>query len=50
MGQRMLREEVTAGDVSEVVSKWTGIPVTQLLAPERERLLRLPEVHRRDVS
>lgn len=51
MGQRMLREEVTAADIAEVAAKWTGIPVAQLLAPEREKLLHLPEaLHERVVG
>ncbi len=51
MGQRMLREEVTAADIAEVTAKWTGIPVAQLLAPEREKLLHLPEaLHQRVVG
>ena len=51
MGQRMLREEVTAADVAEVAARWTGIPVAQLLAPERAKLLGLPEaLHRRVVG
>lgn len=51
LGQRMLREEVTAADVAEVAAKWTGIPVTQLLAPERAKLLALPQaLHQRVVG
>ena len=42
-GGAMLREEVTEGDISEVVSKWTGIPVAKLLQSDRERLLALGE-------
>jgi ATP-dependent Clp protease ATP-binding subunit ClpB len=42
-GQRMLREEVGPDDVAQVISRWTGIPVTRLLETEREKLLRLPE-------
>jgi ATP-dependent Clp protease ATP-binding subunit ClpB len=37
----LLKEEVTEGEVSQVLSKWTGIPVTNLLEGEREKLLRL---------
>ena len=50
-GGVMLREEVTEADISEVVSKWTGIPVAKLLQSDRERLLRLEdEMHRRVVG
>jgi len=42
-GSAMLREEVTEFDISEVISKWTGIPVNQLLETEREKLLRLAD-------
>lgn len=38
----MLREEVTEADISEIIAKWTGIPVTKLVASEREKLLDLP--------
>jgi ATP-dependent Clp protease ATP-binding subunit ClpB len=41
--QRMLKEEVDAEDVAEVVSKWTGIPVTRMLEGEVERLLHMEE-------
>jgi ATP-dependent Clp protease ATP-binding subunit ClpB len=41
--QRMLKEEVDAEDVAEVVSKWTGIPVTRMLEGEVERLLRIED-------
>ncbi len=41
--QRMLKEEVDAEDVAEVVAKWTGIPVTRLLEGEVERLLRIED-------
>lgn len=45
---RMLKEEVTADDIAEVVARWTGIPVTRLVASEREKLLRLEELlHKR---
>ncbi|CAD7704818.1 unnamed protein product [Ostreobium quekettii] len=50
-GSRMLREEVTEEDISEVISKWTGIPVTKLLQSEKEKLLLLSEqLHRRVVG
>ena len=39
----MLKEEVTEEDVSQILSRWTGIPVTNLLEGEREKLLRLEE-------
>ncbi len=40
-GRSLLREEVTDDDISEIISKWTGIPITRLLASEKERLLNL---------
>jgi len=40
-GRTLLREQVTAGDIAEIVAKWTNIPVTQLLESERQKLLRL---------
>ncbi len=46
---RMLKEEVTEEEIAEVVSKWTGIPVTKLVESEREKLLRLDEILRRRV-
>lgn len=50
-GQRLLREEVTEQEIAEIVSRWTGIPVTRLMEGEREKLLRLDEVlHRRVVG
>jgi len=50
-GTRLLREEVTAEEVAEIVSRWTGIPVTRLVEGEREKLLRLDEIlHRRVVG
>ncbi len=50
-GGAMLREEVTENDISEVVSKWTGIPVAKLLQSDRDRLLRLAdEMHKRVVG
>lgn len=45
---RMLKEEVTADDIAGVVARWTGIPVTKLVASEREKLLHLEdELHKR---
>ncbi|KAK8652545.1 hypothetical protein V6N13_126576 [Hibiscus sabdariffa] len=50
-GKSMLREEVTGNDIAEVVSKWTGIPVSKLQESEREKLLHLEEVlHKRVVG
>ncbi|HEV7750014.1 MAG TPA: ATP-dependent chaperone ClpB [Baekduia sp.] len=43
-GTRLLREEVTADEIAEVVARWTGIPITRLVEGEREKLLRLDEV------
>ena len=48
---RLLKEEVTEEEIAEVVSGWTGIPVSRLVESEREKLLRLPEIlHRRVVG
>jgi len=50
-GTTLLREEVTDAEIAEIVSKWTGIPVTRLVEGEREKLLHLDEVlHRRVVG
>jgi ATP-dependent Clp protease ATP-binding subunit ClpB len=47
-GSRMLKEEVTADDIAGVVARWTGIPVTKLIASERAKLLHLEdELHKR---
>ncbi|MGZ3554848.1 MAG: AAA family ATPase, partial [Gemmatimonadaceae bacterium] len=40
-GARFLKEEVTAEDIAEIVSRWTGIPVTRMMEGERERLTKL---------
>ena len=49
--QRLLREEVTEDEIAEIVSKWTGIPVSRLVEGEREKLLKLEEtLHRRVVG
>jgi ATP-dependent Clp protease ATP-binding subunit ClpB len=49
--QRLLREEVTAEEIAEIVSMWTGIPVARLTEGEREKLLRLDELlHQRIVG
>ena len=45
----LLKEEVTEEEISQIVSKWTGIPVTQLVEGEREKLLRLEEELRKRV-
>ncbi len=50
-GEAMVREEVTADDIAEVVSRWTGIPVTRMMQSEREKLLHLEEeLHKRVVG
>jgi ATP-dependent Clp protease ATP-binding subunit ClpB len=50
-GLRLVREEVTADDIAEVVSRWTGIPVTRMMQSEREKLLHLEEeLHRRVIG
>ena len=47
----MVLEDVTADDIAEVVSRWTGIPVTRMLQSEREKLLHLEEeLHRRVIA
>ena len=49
--RQLLREEVTETEIAEVVSKWTGIPVSKLVESEKAKLLRLPEIlHRRVVG
>ncbi|MEJ5263294.1 MAG: ATP-dependent chaperone ClpB [Ignavibacterium sp.] len=49
--KKMLKEEVDAEDIAEIVSKWTGIPVSRMLESERSKLLRLEdELHRRVVG
>ncbi|SFM52815.1 ATP-dependent chaperone ClpB [Thermodesulforhabdus norvegica] len=49
--KKLLREEVTEEEIAEIVSRWTGIPVSRLVESEREKLLRLDEVlHRRVVG
>ena len=48
---QMIKEEVDAEDIAEVVSRWTGIPVTRMLASESEKLLKMEdELHRRVVG
>lgn len=49
--KRMLREEVDAEEIAEIVSRWTGIPVSRMLQSEREKLLALEEeLHKRVVG
>jgi ATP-dependent Clp protease ATP-binding subunit ClpB len=49
--KKMLKEEVDSEDIAEVVSKWTGIPVTKMLESERSKLLRLEnELHKRVIG
>jgi len=49
--KRMLKEEVDAEDIAEVVSKWTGIPVNKMLESERSKLIRLEdELHKRIIG
>ncbi len=44
----LLKEEVRPDDIADIVSRWTGIPVTKLIESERDKLLRLPEIlHKR---
>ena len=50
-GEAMVREEVTADDIAEVVSRWTGIPVTRMLQSEKDKLLHLEdELHKRVIG
>ncbi|MBR1463542.1 MAG: ATP-dependent chaperone ClpB [Prevotella sp.] len=50
-GSAMVREEVTADDIAEVVSRWTGIPVTRMMQSEKEKLLHLEEeLHKRVIG
>ena len=50
-GDSLVREEVTADDIAEVVSRWTGIPVTKMMQSEREKLLHLEdELHKRVIG
>lgn len=49
--KKLLREEVTEDEIADIVSRWTGIPVTRLLEGEREKLLKLDEIlHKRVVG
>ncbi len=50
-GDALIKEEVTPEDIADVVSRWTGIPVSKMLQNEREKLLRLEEeLHKRVVG
>jgi ATP-dependent Clp protease ATP-binding subunit ClpB len=50
-GSRLLREEVTEEEIADIVSRWTGIPVTRLVEGEREKLLKLDQLlHRRVIG
>ena len=50
-GDAMVKEEVTSDDIAEIVSRWTGIPVTKMQQSEREKLLHLEEeLHKRVVG
>mgnify|MGYP006269203915 CR=1 FL=1 len=49
--QRLLKEEVDAEDIADIISRWTGIPVTKMVESERQKLLRLEdELHHRVVG
>jgi ATP-dependent Clp protease ATP-binding subunit ClpB len=50
-GKRLVREEIISEDIADVVSKWTGIPVTRMLQSDREKLLHIEEeLHKRVVG
>ena len=50
-GDKLLKEEVTEEEIAEVISGWTGIPVSKLVETEREKLLKLPEIlHKRVIG
>ncbi|MDC0836009.1 ATP-dependent chaperone ClpB [Leptolyngbya valderiana BDU 20041] len=50
-GEALLREEVTEADIAEIISKWTGIPISKLVESEKEKLLHLEdELHHRVVG
>jgi ATP-dependent Clp protease ATP-binding subunit ClpB len=50
-GAQLLKEEVTADEIAEIVARWTGIPVTRLMEGEREKLLRLDGIlHQRVIG
>ena len=49
--EKMLQEEVTEDEIAEVISSWTGIPVSKLVETERDKLLKLPEIlHKRVIG
>ena len=49
--ERLLQEEVTEDEIAEVISSWTGIPVSKLVETERDKLLKLPEIlHKRVIG
>jgi ATP-dependent Clp protease ATP-binding subunit ClpB len=50
-GKTLLREEVVESDIAEIISKWTGIPISKLIASEKEKLLHLEdELHQRVIG
>jgi len=50
-GDKLLKEEVTEEEIAEVISGWTGIPVSKLVETEREKLLKLPDIlHKRVIG
>lgn len=50
-GKSLLREEVTEADIAEIISKWTGIPISKLVESEKEKLLHLEdELHHRVIG
>ncbi|MFC2137476.1 ATP-dependent Clp protease ATP-binding subunit, partial [Bacteroidota bacterium] len=50
-GKRLLREEITSEDITEIVSRWTGIPIKRLLSTEKEKLLKIEdEIHKRVIG
>jgi len=50
-GQRLLREEVTEEDIAQVVSAWTGVPVSRMLQTERQKLLQMEDhIHQRMIN
>ncbi len=50
-GQTLLREEVTEADIAEIISKWTGIPISKLVESEMQKLLHLEqELHKRVIG
>ncbi len=50
-GKRLVREEIITEDIAEVVSKWTGVPISRMLQTEKEKLLQIEkEIHRRVIG